>query len=305
MTASWSPGRRGFVKPDLAEERANRFSESQKHAAVTSKHASKPGKKKKKKASPHKASASAALPAKLMQEAPANTGGGGSIWEGTLAGPSSFLQPILHSQSNSGAPAVDDSQDGQQSPGSSFKKSNRTKRSKDRKHARKHRGHSEPDGEEADVQSCSQNSPPKILTLGQSPRGSYVSPLKGSPRRALLGRHNSELLVLQLPQRPSSAHPSDAPAGSHSSRLKPQSSAKSSHGAQSSRLSPQDSDIAQSSYCVGSSESGSDLSDGLASEEAEERNWGARSLKADSVTRKGKSSFRALEFEGKYSELCC
>ena len=291
MTASWSPGRCGFVKPEVAQDGANRFSESQTHAAVASKHASKSGKKK--KGSPNQVSISGAVPARLLRDVPAKTGSGGSIWEGTLAGPSSFLQPILHSQSSGRVPAVDDSQNGQQSPDSSFKKRQSTKRSKGRKHAHKHREQSEPDGEEADVETRSCNSPPKIITLGQSPRGSYVSPLQGSPRRALSGRHKSALLVLQSPQRPPSAIPfsdrSDAPAGAHSSQLKPQSSAEGSPGAQSSRLSLQDSDMAHSSSYVGTSEPGSDLSDNSASEEAQERNWGARSLKADPVTRKGKS----------------
>ncbi|KAL0023216.1 hypothetical protein WJX79_004139 [Trebouxia sp. C0005] len=54
MTASWSPGRKGFVKPELAQAQENRFSRTQGSLAEAKRQTRKP---RKKQSSPKKASA--------------------------------------------------------------------------------------------------------------------------------------------------------------------------------------------------------------------------------------------------------
>ncbi|KAL3137484.1 hypothetical protein ABBQ38_004773 [Trebouxia sp. C0009 RCD-2024] len=274
MTASWSPGRKGFVKPDLAQSGDNRFSQSNKRAETKSKHPSKLRKKR----SPSKARTPDA-PASSRQEAPkpARTSSGGSLWEGKLAGPSSFLQPILHSQSSNTVPDSNEPQDDhtQQSPESTKKTKKKKPSSGGKRHARMHSQQSVPNEDLSDSGSHAQNSPPQVITLGQSPRGSYVSPLKGSSGRALPGRLDSPLLVLQSPRRASSAsvQSPDSSHGAASSQLRPRPSAGCSPSTHSSELSLQDSDVVDCSCSEASSELESSMSDDLGSEGSKVQKW--------------------------------
>lgn len=286
MTASWSPGRKGFVKPDLAQSSDNRFSQSNKRPDTKSKHPSKLRKKR----SPSKARTPHA-PASSKQEAPrpAKTSSGGSLWEGKLAGPSSFLQPILHSQS-SRVPDSNELHDDrtQQSPQSTKKTKKKKPSSGGKWHARMHSQQSVSDEDMSDSGSHVQNSPPQVITLGQSPVGSYVSPMKGSSGRALPGRRDSPLLVLQSPRHASSAsvHSPDCSHGAASSQLRPQPSAGCSPSTHSSELSLQDLDIVDGSSSQASSELGSCLSDDLGSEESKVQKRDSRN---ESPARTGKS----------------
>ena len=213
----------------------------------------------------------------------AKVGSGGSIWEGTLAGPPSFLQPILHSQSSDASPQVSEAQadQQQQSPASSKRKSRGGHvRGRDRRHALTNGHQSQPHAAEEDDQADIQSSPPRVITLGQSPRGSYKSPLKVSPKTASCGRH--ELLVLRHPSS-ASAHSPSSPTDARSSQLRPVPSAESPADVQSSQLSAQDLDASDCSSAL-RTDCGSDLLDGLTSEEEEEQGRSASSLQG----RKGK-----------------
>ena len=291
MTASWSPGRKGFVKPELARNRDNEFSQAHKHVVKRTKHSSK----LKKKGSPRKAR-SAEVPANAMLAAPVKTSSGGSIWEGKLAGPSSFLQPILHSQSSNIFPDVHWSpgeHEQHDSPKPVKKKNRPSSISRGRWHAHKPTEQSESDDGTSGTEDHAQNSPPKVFTLGQSPRGSYVSPLKGSSRRALSGR-----LTLQSasPHRASSAPAQSPPSRAQSSQLGPQCSV--GYSAHSSRLSMQDSDMVECSPSEATSEhessllnelgpEGGDLFDDLASEDGKEPSCNSRSFKSNPGAKKG------------------
>ena len=287
MTASWSPGRKGFVKPELAQNRDNEFSQARKHADTRTKHT----RKMKKEGSPRKARL-AGVPANITLAAPnpVKTSSGGSIWEGKLAGPSSFLQPILHSQSSNMTDVKQPPGNLEQhdSPKPAMKR-NRPGSGRGKRHAHKPKGQLESDGTEAHVQ----NSPPKVFTLGQSPRGSYVSPLKSSSRQAL-----SDRLALQSvsPHGASSALAKSPPSPAHRSQLNSQCSL--GYSTHSSRLSMQESDIAECSPSETTSEpesslldelepEGSNLLDDLASEGGTEPSCDSRSFTNNSAAKKG------------------
>ena len=299
LTASWSPGCKGFVKPELAQNRDNGFSQASKRAdSKSTKHAKQLRNKgsPKKKGSPSK-SHSPGMPARttLQTSKPGKTSSGGSIWEGKLAGPSSFLQPIFHSQSINTLPEQSQSPGDHEKDNSSepVKKENRPNSSRGKRHAHKHKRQSESDDGTGSSEGSAQNSPPKVITLGQSPRGSYVSPLKGSSRRALPDR-----LALQSvsPHRASSAPAQSSPSLAESSHLGPQCSV--GYSAYSSRLSMQDSDTVGCSSSEATSEPGSNLSDDLESEgsdllddlESEEgkaQSWDSRSANSNLAAKKG------------------
>ena len=293
VTASWSPGRKGFVKPELAQNRENGFSNTHKHADSRRKHNSK----LKNKGSPRKAS-SAGDPASATLSAPkpAKSGSGGSIWEGKLAGPSSFLQPIVNSQLSNTSPDLCQSQgDHEQQSPVPAKKKTRPSSIRGKRHAHKPGGLSEPDDGTNGTQGHAQNSPPKVYTLCQSPRGSYVSPLKGSSRRALSGRL---ALRSMSPQLASSAPTQSPPSSAQRSQLRPQSSV--GYSAHSSRLSIQDLDMLECSPSETTSEpessllddlgpEGSDLLDDLGSEGSKEPSRDSRSFRSKPAAKKGKS----------------
>ena len=287
MTASWSPGRKGFVKPDLALNRENGFSQAYKHADTMTKHSSK----LKKKGSPRKARpAGVSGHATLAAPNPPKTSSSGSIWEGKLAGPSSFLQPILHSCSSNMLSIAPGDHEQHDSP-EPVKKKNRPSSSRGNRHAQKASGQLQSDDGTSNTETHAQNSPPKVFTLGQSPRGCYVSPLKGSCRQALSGR-----LALQSmsPHRASSAPAHSPPSPPHSSQLMPQCSV--AYSAHSSRLSLQDSDVCSPSEATSEPESrlldelepeGSNLLHDLGSGEGTEPSCDFGSFKSDSVAKKG------------------
>ena len=293
MTASWSPGRQGFVKPELAQNRDNEFSQARKHADTRTKHS----RKVKKEGLPRKARL-AGVPDNIMLAAPtpAKTSSGGSIWEGKLAGPSSFLQPILHSQPSN---MTDVKQllgdlDQHDSPKPAMKR-NRPGSSRSNWHAHKHKGQSESDDCTNGMEVHVQNSSPKVFTLGQSPRGSYVSPLKGSSRQAL-----SDRLALQSvsPHGASSAVAKSPPSPARRSQLNSQCSL--GYSTHSSRLSMQESAIADCSPSEATSEpesslldelepEGSNLLDDLGSEGGTEPSCDSRSFTNNSTAKKGSS----------------
>ena len=285
MTSSWSPGRKGFVKPELAQNKDNRFPQTHKHADMRSKRNSKMRKKASQK--PY----SSGVPANTTQDAAklAKHSSGGSIWEGKLAGPSSFLQPILHSQSSNAQP---ESQDDHKQTPTPTKKKNRPSSRKVKQHAHMHRHQSKDDDDDVSYTgSHAHNSPPKVFSLGQSPRGSYVSPLRDSSRRALSVRHDSALLALQAsPHRASSAPAPSPHSATESSRLSCQPSAGYSARAHSSELSTRDSGVADCTSSEAKSEPGSDLSDDLGSEGSKVQSWDSKSLHTESVAKKGKST---------------
>ena len=311
MTASWSPGRKGFVKPELAQNRDNEFSQAHKQANIRTKHSSK----LKKKGSPRKARlAEVPAYATLAALKPAQNSSGGGIWEGKLAGPLSFLQPILHSQSSNMSPDVNRSPgDHEQydSPMPAKKKNMPSSSSRSRRHVHKSREQSESDDGTSGTEGHAQNSPPKVFTLGQSPRGSYVSPLKGSSRRARSGR-----LALQSvsPHCASSAPAQSPPSPAQSSQLRPQCSV--GYSAHSSRLSIQDSDMVECSPSEVTSEpdsslldelgpEGSDLFDDLGSEGGKEPSCNSRSFKSNSGAKTGQSvsSWHACVCRNAYWQL--
>ena len=288
MTANWSPGRKGFVKPELAEADENRFSHTHSSKAAASEQASKP---RKKKSSPKKAQKE---PASSVNEVGkmTNKGCGSSIWAGTLTGPeSSFLQPILHSQSNF-LPG-DTHQDRQLQPDSQPKQSPaKQKKKKQRKHARaqRHQSQGGEDQSEAELDGGSQAqvSPPRVYTLDQSPRGSYVSPLRASPRRGQSSRHDTASAMMQSPQiAPRSMRHLNFPqlagqcsdthsAGPHSSHLSTQRSGADSGSSQlSAQLSEYDDDLSCSVNGATLCPEGSDC-------EEEEQSWAAGSTRAES-----------------------
>ncbi|KAL0033703.1 hypothetical protein WJX77_001675 [Trebouxia sp. C0004] len=297
MTASWSPGRKGFVKPELAQAQENRFSHTQgSHAGKTQ--ASKPRKKQKspKKAPLHKE----ALHRSDEAGRHAKTGSGASIWAGTPAGPPqpSFLQPVLHSQQSNGMHDGTETQQDRQIQFDSQVQHSPAKRKKkrqgDSRCARAQRQQSQTGEEESqaelDGRSQSQNSPPKIYTLDQSPRGSYVSPFRSSPRRGLSGRHDPSLLMLQSPQHaPRSMRSLNFPqlATQRSDQLVkgPRSSYLSTHRSQtdslnSLQLNAQPSEIGSDSSCsVSEASQCSGLSEGG---QEEEMSWAASSINAES-----------------------
>ena len=292
MTANWSPGRKGFVKPELAEADENRFSHTHSSKAAASKQASKA---RKKKSSPKKAQRESASMLNEMGKM-TDKACGSSLWAGTLAGPqSSFLQPILHSQQPNTLPG-DTHQDGQQQPDSQPKQSPAKRKKK--KHSRRAHGHrhQSPGGEEQseaelDGASQAQDSPPRVYTLDQSPRGSYVSPLRASPRRGQSSRCNSASAIIQSPQiAPRSMRHLNFPqlagqrsgthsAGLHGSHLSMQRSGADSPAAGSSQLSAQHSDYDDD---LSDSIKGATLcSEGSECEE-EEQSWAEGSTRAES-----------------------
>ena len=301
MTASWSPGRKGFVKPELAHTWENRFSHTQDSLAEASKQTSKP---RKKQSSLKKAPAQKeALHRSDEAGRPAKTGSGASIWAGTPAGPppqSAFLQPILHSQQSNDMPDGTDTQQDrdmrfdsqlQRSPAKRKKKRQGDSR---RAHAQgqQPRIGEEESQAELDGRSQSQNSPPKIYTLDQSPRGSYVSPFRNSSKRGLSGRHDASLLMLQSPQHaPSSMRTLNFPQlatqrsdqlakGSRSAYLSSQRSQVDSLEDASLQLDAQPSESGSESSCsVSEASQCSGLSGGR---QEEERSWAASSTKAES-----------------------
>jgi len=298
MTASWSPGRKGFVKPELAQAQENRFSHTQGSLAESKRQTSKP---RKKQSSPKKAPArKEALDRSDEAGKPAKTGSGASIWAGTPAGPPpqpSFLQPILHSKQSSDMPDGTDTQQDRELQSDSQVQHSPAKRKKkrqgDSRHARAQRQQSQTGEEESqaelDGRAQSQNSPPKIYTLDQSPRGSYVSPFRNSPRRGLSGRHDAYLLMLQSPQHaPRSTRSLNFP------QLATQRSDELAQGTCSSYLSSQLSQVDSlegdsSQLNAQPSESGSELSCSVSEAsqcselgQEEERSWAASSTKAES-----------------------
>ncbi len=301
MTASWSPGRKGFVKPELARTQENRFSHTQGSLAEARRQTSKP--RKKKQSSPKKAPArKEAFHRSDEAGKPAKTGSGASIWAGTPAGPPqpSFLQPILHSQQSSDTPDGTDTQQDRELQSDSQLQRSPAKRKKKRQgdsrcaHAQRQQSHTgEEDSQaELDGRAQSQTSPPKVYTLDQSPRGSYVSPFRNSPRRGLSGRHDTSLLMLQSPQHaPRSMRSLNFPQlatqssdqlakGSRSSYLSSQRSQVDSLQGGSSQLNAQPSEsgsesscsVSEASQCSGASEAGQE----------EDRSWAASSTKAES-----------------------
>lgn len=301
MTASWSPGRKGFVKPELAQTQENRFSRTQGSLAGAKRHTSKP---RKKQSSPKKAPArKEALQRSDKAGKPAKMGSSASIWAGTPAGPPpqpSFLQPILHSQQSVDMPdGTDTQQDRELQSDSQVERSpakRKKKRQGDSRRARaqsqQSRAGKEESQAELDGRSQSQNSPPKIYTLDQSPRGSYVSPFRNSPKRGLPGRHDTSLLILQSPQHaPRSMRSLNFPQlatqrsdelaqGTRSSYLSSQLSQVDSLEGDSSQLNAQPSEsgsesscsVTEASQCSGASEAGQE----------EDRSWAASSTKAES-----------------------
>lgn len=302
MTASWSPGRKGFVKPELVQAQENRFSHTQGSLAEARRQASKLRKKQSshKKAPAHKE----ALYRSGEAGRPAKTGSGASIWAGTPAGPPqpSFLRPILHSQQSNDMPDGTDTQHDRQMQFDSQVQNSPAKRKKkrqgDSRRARAQRQQSRTGEEksqaELDGRSQSQNSPPKIYTLDQSPRGSYVSPFRSSPRRGLSGRHDASLFVLQSPQHaPRSMRSLNFPElatqcskqlakGSRSSHLSTQRSQFDSLEGDSSQLNAQPSESGSESSC--SFTEASQCSRPSEGGQEEERSWAASSMKAESGT---------------------
>ena len=297
MTASWSPGRKGFVKPELAQAQENRFSRTQGSLAEAKRQTRKP---RKKQSSPKKASAQKeALYQSGEAERPAKTGSGASIWAGTPAGPPqpSFLQPILHSQPSNAMPdGIDTQQDRQmrfdsQPHRSPAKRKKKRQGDSRRAHAQRQESQTGEEGSQAelDERSQSQNSPPKIYTLDQSPRGSYISPLRNSPRRGVSGSRDASLLVLHSPQHaPRSMRSLNFP------QLATQRSDQLAKGSRSSHLSTQRSQVDSlegdsSQLSAQPSESGSELSCSVSEAsqcsqlgQEEERSWTASSIKAES-----------------------
>lgn len=305
MTASWSPGRKGFVKPELAQVEENKFSHSGKgDAAARRKQTGKAGKKK---SSPKRASATAE-PTQITVESgkPAKTSSGGSIWAGTLAGPqSSFLQPILHSQQGHPVPKDEQTaQDRQSQPGARPRQRSAKKKKssgKGGKHAHMHRQRPHADEEEAELDSEAQaQSPPRVYTLDQSPRGSYVSPLRASHRRALSGLGDSPLVLLGAHQHaPASMRSLDFPPSISNSGFITQRSdayspgpcsstlsAQASHGhsgiAMNSKLNAQLSESDGNSSCTASSAVSTQYSEESAGEGEAGRSWAAHSTQPQS-----------------------
>ena len=222
LTTSWSPGRAGFVKTELAGADQNRFSHSRATTSKASKqhvgkHSRKEANSSAKRPEVHAHRNGHEFKTAMISDAQnhannagkfASTGTGDGIWDGALAGPgSSFLQPVLHSALGKIAPDAQ-LQQGQHlernAPKKSPAKKKRTGASscKGGKHAQGVQSHADEEEEHAEVGSKrqAQNSPPRVYTLDQSPRGSYVSPLRASPRTALSYRHDSPLLILPSAQ---------------------------------------------------------------------------------------------------------
>ncbi len=298
MTASWSPGRKGFVKPELAQAQENRFSDTQGSLAEAKRQTSKP---RKKQSYPKKAPArKEALHRSDETGKPAKTGSGASIWAGTPAGPPqpSFLQPILHSQQSNDMPDDTDTQQDREMRFDSQLQHSPAKRKKkrqgDSRRARAQRQQSRTGEEESqaelDGRSQSQNSPPKIYTLDQSPRGSYVSPFRNSPRRGLSGSHDASSLMLQSQQHaPRSMRSLNFP------QLATQRSDQLAKGSRSSHLSTQRSQVDSldsSQLNAQPSESGSESSCSVSEAsqcsrpsergQEEEKSWAASSTNAES-----------------------
>ena len=292
MTANWSPGRKGFVKPELAEADENRFSHTHSSKTAANKQASKA---RKKKSSPEKAQRE---PVSMPTEVGKMTSKacGSSIWAGTLAGPqSSFLQPILHSQQPNTLPG-DTHQDRQQQPDSQPTQSPaKRKKKKHSKHAHGQRHQSQGGEEQSEAEldgaSQAQDSPPRVYTLDQSPRGSYVSPLRASSRRGQSSRHDTASATMQSPQvAPRSMRHLNFPqlagqrsdthsAGPHSSHLSTERSGADSPAAGSSQLSAHHSDCDDD---LSDSIKGATLcSEGSGCEE-EEQSWAEGSTRAES-----------------------
>lgn len=319
MTASWSPGRKGFVKAELTQSQENRFSHNQGSLAGANRHTSKPRKKKQgssKKAAAHEKD----LHRSDEAGKPAKTGSGASIWAGTPAGPpsqSSFLQPILHSQLSNAMPdGTDTQQDRELQSDSQVQRSpakRKKKRQGDSRRARVQRQQSLTSEEESQAEldggAQSQNSPPKVYTLDQSPRGSYVSPCRNSPKRGLSGHHDASLLMLQSPQHaPSSMRSLNFPQlatqrsdqlakGSLSSYLSSQRSQVDFLEGGSSQLNAQPSESGSESSC--SATEASQCSGASEAGQEEERSWVASSTKDES----GATLFLISSLQS--STLCC
>ncbi len=168
------------------------------------------------------------------------------------------------------------------------------KRQGDSRRARAQRQQSRTGEEESqaelDGRSQSQNSPPKIYTLDQSPRGSYVSPFRNSPRRGLSGSHDASSLMLQSQQHaPRSMRSLNFP------QLTTQRSDQLAKGSRSSHLSTQRSQVDSldsSQLNAQPSESGSESSCSVSEAsqcsrpsergQEEEKSWAASSTNAES-----------------------
>ena len=285
MTASWSPGRKGFVKPELAEAEENRYSHSQNSNAEASLRSGKAGKKK---SSPKKAPARAKFSKQANKAGEAvKSGNGGSIWAGSLAGPqTSFLQPILHLQQCNMSPDDGDTHHDEQPEGDAQLKQNasKKKRSKGSRHARTHSHQSQGAGKQDSAQgeALSQNTSPRVYTLDQSPRGSYVSPLRASPRRALSSRLGSSL-VLQASLHhhiPASIRSLQFPPKGGGPQLGTQHLNVKSLGTHSSQLNAESSQ--DCSLLTDSSGASSQYSEESDREAEEEQRWIAQSTQAES-----------------------
>ena len=275
------------MKPELAEAEENRYSHSQNSNAEASKRS---GKAAKKKSSPKKAPARAKSSKQANKAGePVKSGNGGSIWAGSLAGPqTSFLQPILHSQQSNMSPNDDDAHHDGQPEGDAQLKQNasKKKRSKGSRHARTHSHQSQGAGKQDPAQlagkAVSQNTSPRVYTLDQSPRGSYVSPLRASPRRALSGRLGPSL-ALQAPLHhhiPASMRSLQFPPKGGGPQLGTQHSNVKSPGTHSSQLNAESSQ--DCSLLTDSSGASSQYSEESDRQAEEEQSWIAQSTQAES-----------------------
>ena len=175
LTASWSPTRKGFVKPEIARS-SDGFSHSHRRKA-TSKHAAR------RRQSPQQCSK---LKSGNRQHADKDKARTACASEGKPDMPRSFLQPILHSQHSNVLPDEGHKSPTQSQQFSSAQSKNGSAKKKNgsRRKAAQHAQRAQQAVGNAEQQSkgLAATLPRVIATNMTQAQGSYISPLQ-SPRR--------------------------------------------------------------------------------------------------------------------------